>query len=635
MRKKTHLTLYKRFKRYAPSKLSTPTKSPSKKRQRVSTSHQTPSKSIKKSSTSPSYVASKLQSPWKHPPSASKWIDVETENNENTEEDCKHLNTFKRELENYGLWQYFKLFIDLVSKQMYPLDNIAMLLFLDTVKFFGSKSTTCMKYFPETKRFWKSGYRLFHAKFLYYMGGPKNVGVKEENQRDHIDPSAARINFAVPSINVIEEFVVSESSTSMSKKMPAGVIEPIIESIQMSVQDKRFMLCADAKKVTAGIDRQGGDVDLFGFEDGETLAERQKRLSNELQSLKEIEEKVTSETNLPKPDLAAKLRESVTMIGKRIQEARDLKSRQEFGLNKFVALGGEKWRESKYIYAISALHTSLYRLNEFLSTALSTSYRLCRATTLLSKPICSLVDDLVVMKGHQENMIFLNPDLQTDILEPRHTLQRTPTWNAVRKLAPVTGSTIHDAIGLRGLQQQKKHITKISNTNDPEVFPEDVLTRMEYGTINEGNALATLAAIVIPTFFPNCVYVEEGCFLKQGDTKDILMVISPDGSLREFQSDMKSTADTGKVVAAVELKCPYPKENKVLLHYSLPQYYVCQCLAEMYSLGTNRLVYLSWSPESSVVLEVLFDADLFSLIYSFIKETYDTDIPKRPAHAPA
>lgn len=40
----------------------------------------------------------------------------------------------------------------------------------------------------------------------------------------------------------------------MSKKMPAGVTELIVESIETSVQEKEFMLCADAKKVTAGID---------------------------------------------------------------------------------------------------------------------------------------------------------------------------------------------------------------------------------------------------------------------------------------------------------------------------------------------------------------------------------------------
>ena len=33
-----------------------------------------------------------------------------------------------------------------------------------------------MRNLEETKRFWKLGYRLFYANFLYFMGGPKHVG---------------------------------------------------------------------------------------------------------------------------------------------------------------------------------------------------------------------------------------------------------------------------------------------------------------------------------------------------------------------------------------------------------------------------------------------------------------------------
>lgn len=34
--------------------------------------------------------------------------------------------------------------------------------------------------------------------------------------------------------------------------------------------------CADAKKVTAGIDTKGRDVDMFGHERGEKLTERKE-----------------------------------------------------------------------------------------------------------------------------------------------------------------------------------------------------------------------------------------------------------------------------------------------------------------------------------------------------------------------
>jgi hypothetical protein len=271
MRKKTRLALYKRRKRYTPKKIS----------------HRHPSLQIKKDNGYQHPIKRRRNLNIKvmvqqryHGPQQINVVDIEDEFHELSEEEYQQLDTFTAELKKFGLWPNFLLFIELVSKQEFPLDNIALLLFLDTVNFFSCKSTTCMKYFPETKRFWKSGYRLFHAKFLYFMGGPKNVGQGEENC-GHIDPSTARINFAVPSINIIENFDITDTNTSMSKRMPAGVIDHIVDSIEKSVQVKRFMLCADAKKVTAGIDKQGGDVDMFGFEDGETLKLRQHRLLNE------------------------------------------------------------------------------------------------------------------------------------------------------------------------------------------------------------------------------------------------------------------------------------------------------------------------------------------------------------------
>ena len=38
------------------------------------------------------------------------------------------------------------------------------------------------------------------------------------------------------------------------------------------------MLCSGGKKVTAGLNRNGGDVDMFGIEDGVPLLEQQTKL---------------------------------------------------------------------------------------------------------------------------------------------------------------------------------------------------------------------------------------------------------------------------------------------------------------------------------------------------------------------
>lgn len=81
----------------------------------------------------------------------------------------------------------------------------------------------------------------------------------------------------------------------------------------------------------------------------------------------------------------------------------------------------------------------------------------------------------------------------------------------------------------------------------------------------------------------------------------------------------------GKTVAAIEIKCPFPSENKMPVHYSLPPYYVCQCLAEMVILETNTLIYVSCSKQSATFFNVQFDSELL-FFATLMTRAYVTDI---------
>lgn len=127
------------------------------------------------------------------------------------------------------------------------------------------------------------------------------------------------------------------------------------------------MMCADAKKVTAGVDKVGGDVDMFGYENGTSLRERNRSLEEETLRIEEIKGSFTSYLcslpleNLPNEvKITAKqnLVDSIKSISKRIKNGRELQYKQEFGLQKFKTMGGEKWRDSKYVYVISSLYAS-------------------------------------------------------------------------------------------------------------------------------------------------------------------------------------------------------------------------------------------------------------------------------------
>ena len=87
-----------------------------------------------------------------------------------------------------------------------------------------------MRNLEETKRFWKSGYRLFYANFLYFMGGPKHVGgLSQADSKGFFKPENARINFAVLSVNTLEQFKITD--VEMPNRMPAGIIQPVLDSI--------------------------------------------------------------------------------------------------------------------------------------------------------------------------------------------------------------------------------------------------------------------------------------------------------------------------------------------------------------------------------------------------------------------
>ena len=94
-------------------------------------------------------------------------------------------------------------------------------------------------------------------------------------------------------------------------------------------------------------------------------------------------------------------------------------------------------------------------------------------------------------------------DSLTQPVPTRLIRERSDMWHIVRDSAPVTGSSLHNAIGLRSLKEQKKHFDqKIDGIEVP--FTEEVKTFMEHGVKNEPNAVATLVGKFLPMFYLSC-----------------------------------------------------------------------------------------------------------------------------------
>ena len=71
----------------------------------------------------------------------------------------------------------------LLSDGKFPMTNTSFLLFLAIVRWYILDDvTTTIRNSEEVKEFWRTGLRLFHGRFLRFMGGPKNKGQIRHNE---------------------------------------------------------------------------------------------------------------------------------------------------------------------------------------------------------------------------------------------------------------------------------------------------------------------------------------------------------------------------------------------------------------------------------------------------------------------
>ena len=276
---------------------------------------------------------------------------------------------------------------------------------------------------------------------------------------------------------------------------------------------------------------------------------------------------------------------------------------------------GNEWKKSNLAFAISAIITSIYDIKSCVNNLLKIIDQLCNVIATLNGT--KYVTDTTVNVSELSNYKHIVGVSS----QPRFVKQRSEQWIGIRKKAMATGSTIYDAIGLRTLKQQNAHFDEvISNIKKPEPS-EHVKEMMAYGTENEVHAVATFAGKVLPVLNPDLNLYEEGCY--PFTVHGVPIVVSPDGSCR---SGVDESVNFG-----VEIKCPFPgKKYSTPVTYKMQKYYVPQVLSEMKALGTQKLYFICYSPESTTVHEVDFDENLWNTIEQEISLIYGTPKPSRP-----
>lgn len=141
----------------------------------------------------------------------------------------------------------FLLLLKSLKNGLLPMDNISWLCLLDRAKYASCKSTTVMKYRPETTEFWSTVYLLFGNSALSVFRGSTHFGkvVTEQCRKGQYNPQDGTCNFSVPSVPTLRKV-----KTGFSRTFDPGFIEPTLHmAAERSAQGRQFTLALDGKKI--------------------------------------------------------------------------------------------------------------------------------------------------------------------------------------------------------------------------------------------------------------------------------------------------------------------------------------------------------------------------------------------------
>ena len=331
------------------------------------------------------------------------------------------LPTLIGKLDAEGLLLKFQRLVELIVDNEFPIDNIALLLLLETVMWYSLPEKKCMEYSENTLQFWKVGYRLCHGTFLRFMGG--SAGADTD------------VNFAVPTLKTL----LKHKPFDLPEELVPGVIEA---AVKLKGGDSRFqVLSFDGKKVAAGLTKTKGEEDLFGHEQGMSLEEKKHRLELNLRKIQGIQDTWKREQILPVDEIKSVIK----FLSEDIRSIRQMKVKQEGRLTYFMKEAGPNWRESKFVFGISALQTTLYQENAYIESLLSNLHDIL----MFVRRRLATVPSWFALKSPQ------NLPAEFDALP--FIQQRSEQWFAARTDSPVTGSTTYVASGLGKMKDLTRH----------------------------------------------------------------------------------------------------------------------------------------------------------------------------------
>ncbi len=448
-----------------------------------------------------------------------------------------------------------------------------------------------------------------------------------------------QLNFAVPSEKILSKHA---SSLRVDASSP-GVLHESLDAFAVANPNTDCKISIDGKKISYGYGKKLGEEDLNGHESPPSLREREKRAEEEKKFIAELKDKsvdkIISDENdcdicelndFEDDELIKRLHQIIAILSNRVREMRELASKKSraLGLLKQKVIGD--WKQSKFAPSISHIHSVILNCNSTIRDLLECidDFAYMAAHVAGTGGMYVRGFDTILHFDYQNNFrclkkftdeVYASLDLKQNSTIVK---QGSDAWHELRASALVTGSTWYNALGLRGLKDQKDHIEKLLTGNE-KPKSSDLKELLKYGKENEINGLATIVGKVIPAFFPTLVVQEEGCEVIPIGDKGHIAISSGDGA---------GINTVNQPELAIEIKCPKPgKIHTTDVYYKLPIYYSIQVLAEMVSKQCNDFLNLCYNPKSSTVITGKMDNEVWDDIISSTMKQLGSDQHKKPS----
>ena len=524
--------------------------------------------------------------------------------------------------------------LDTLSTGKLVATNLAWKAALYRGKWASCKSTTGIKYDSEYCEFFGILQLIFGAAVICLLRGPAHFGKvrSKDCPRGKFNPDDGKCNFAVPCPRTL-----SNMKTGYPKNLKCGIIPQSVATLRaLSAKGKQFVLSMDGKYVGEGCrGERDGDVDMWGLEGPPTLEANLAKKASLLLQVQELQEEK------PKSETISFLRRMVNSISQNVKTLRQ-RIRGEFFLrNRLLKMVQNNPNKAfGYQQSLSRLHVNS-----------SDCENLCKRSTLVNLELMQLMshcNGLTALNAtgqactlsSQSNLAILRPPsqigLEYDMDDPDNSIfckQGSEEWFALRKLAPITGSSLWRGLGFDTLAKMKAHIREHIKGEVPAPVSEFSAKAMQHGHDYERHGVATIVSCVLPAFKTRChQFLEVGPIFIPGKVREKLIEVSGDGIIHCINKDCPHATPYDKHrKIAVEIKSPFPTEAVPLEpYYVVPQRHVAQCLSEMVGFNCEDL-WLCCVTKKAVTVNIMkYDDMLWKRIFKIITDQYDNLVIKTP-----